>query len=455
MRRTGRHFFPLITLFLLLIPTISVLASEDEMVRDFEWKFKESPASSIQWSWSLNISVERLDAYKDFSVNKRRNYGQMITTKDENLIEASMEFNNASIKKGYDRNTEVSFVLSFVQSLEYTSDKVTTGYDEYPRFPLETLADKGGDCEDTSILFATLIILLEYDAVLFLIPGTTDDPGHMAVGVAGEGLAGSHITHDEKKYYYAETTGADWKIGEIPREHKNAVIQVVEFTGEQYDPLEEEENKHPLRVLVESPLFIVIISLVGIFFYLLFSIVRSYMRSRKNTGALHPKDDPYGLFSSGGAHKNRDGGSVFFRTKEDRKRSKGFQDGARPPRCRLCSGSLRYFHEYDDWLCERCDSFPAGHWRDYYQGDRTKHRYRDALSRDFVEFDIDRGSHRPHRYSGNEFSQDEDAEGGNWDDDEDYEGEDGNWNDYEDYEIEDGNWDNEPDPTHFGYDDEY
>jgi len=416
VRRIDGLPIPFIILFLLLVPTVPGQTSGDHLIQDFEWKFKESRTSSVQWSWSLNISVERLNAYKDFSVNKRRNYGHMITTRDETLIEASMEFNNASIKKGYDRNTEVSFVLSFVQSLEYTSDKVTTGYDEYPRFPLETLADKGGDCEDTSILFATLIILLEYDAVLFLIPGTTDDPGHMAVGVAGEGLTGSHTTHDEKQYYYAETTGADWKIGEIPREHKNAVIQVVEFTGEQYDPLEKEESIHPLRVLVESPIFVVIVCLIGIFFYLLFQVIRSRMRSKKHSNKLYPKDEDYGLFSHGNAHENRGEGSVFFRTKEERKRSRGFHDGMRPPRCRLCSGSLRYFHEYDDWLCERCDSFPAGHWRDHYLKDRTKHRYRDALSRDFDDFELDRRSRRPNRYSGNEFLVEEDEEDGYWDD---------------------------------------
>ena len=42
----------------------------------------------------------------------------------------------------------------------------------------------------------------------------------------------------------------------------------------------------------------------------------------------------------------------------------------------------------------------------------------------------------------NEFSVDEDEEGGDWEYGEDCEGGDGHWND-------------ETDPTHFGYDDEY
>ena len=44
------------------------------------------------------------------------------------------------------------FCISFVQSLNYTSDLESSGYDQYPRFPYETLYENGGDCEDTSIL---------------------------------------------------------------------------------------------------------------------------------------------------------------------------------------------------------------------------------------------------------------------------------------------------------------
>jgi hypothetical protein len=70
--------------------------------------------------------------------------------------------------------------------LEYTSDLVTEGYDEYPRYPIETLVDKGGDCEDTAILAASIIRGMGYGVVLLVFPKTADSPGHCAVGVAGE-----------------------------------------------------------------------------------------------------------------------------------------------------------------------------------------------------------------------------------------------------------------------------
>jgi hypothetical protein len=67
---------------------------------------------------------------------------------------------------GLNATQELSFALSFVQGLPYTSDSVTTGFDEYPRYPLETLVDNGGDCEDSAILFASIAQALGHEAIL-------------------------------------------------------------------------------------------------------------------------------------------------------------------------------------------------------------------------------------------------------------------------------------------------
>jgi hypothetical protein len=105
--------------------------------------------------------------------------------------------------------------LAFVQSLPYTSDNVTEGYNEYPRFPIETLVDDGGDCEDTSILFATLTLIWGYGTVYI---NPTD---HYAVGILGNGLHGTSWEYPQgsnKTYYYCETTGDGFKIGQLPDE---------------------------------------------------------------------------------------------------------------------------------------------------------------------------------------------------------------------------------------------
>ena len=112
---------------------------------------------------------------------------------------------------GLSRAEMQHLIVSFVQNLPYTSDEVTTGYDEYPRYPYETLYDKGGDCEDTSILASALLHELGYEVALLFFPG------HVAVGVECRPQAGQpHYRHRGRRYCYVETTGDDWVIGEVP-----------------------------------------------------------------------------------------------------------------------------------------------------------------------------------------------------------------------------------------------
>ena len=110
------------------------------------------------------------------------------------------------------------FIVSFVQNLPYTSDDLTTGFDEYPRFPYETLYDNGGDCEDTSILASAMLHELRYDVALLLFPG------HMAVGFECRAETGQpRYRHHGRRYCYLETTGDDWDVGMVPPSVQGAV----------------------------------------------------------------------------------------------------------------------------------------------------------------------------------------------------------------------------------------
>ena len=107
---------------------------------------------------------------------------------------------------------QLNYLISFVQSLPYTVDKETTLADEYPRYPVETLFDRGGDCEDTSILVATLPDNMGYDVALLHLK----DDQHMAVGIVLPSGYGTYYGYNSKRYYYIETTGEGWGIGDFP-----------------------------------------------------------------------------------------------------------------------------------------------------------------------------------------------------------------------------------------------
>jgi hypothetical protein len=120
---------------------------------------------------------------------------------------------NEISKVATDRNNpcKTCFATAFVHSISYIDDKYT-GYDEYPRYPVETIMQKTGDCEDTSYLTASILEAMNIDTVLILLPG------HMAVGVWVDcNNSGTYYKLNDKCYYYIETTGGkDWTIGEIP-----------------------------------------------------------------------------------------------------------------------------------------------------------------------------------------------------------------------------------------------
>ena len=120
------------------------------------------------------------------------------------------------------RDSEIPyFIASFVQNLPYTVDDVTTGYDEYPRFPYETLYDNGGDCEDTSILASAMLHELRYEVALLHFPG------HMAVGFACRPAPGQqYYRHDGNRYCYLETTVDDWGVGVVPPSIQGAPVTV-------------------------------------------------------------------------------------------------------------------------------------------------------------------------------------------------------------------------------------
>lgn len=186
--------------------------------RKYEWNYK-----GTTWQYSLSVPKSMYNYYKNLD-HTSKNYPKYISDEwsRKYLSGLATKFREGGSKKGYSDSENVMNVIAFVQSLPYTSDSVTTGYDEYPRYPIETLVDNGGDCEDTALLTAGLLREMGYGVVLLALPG------HMAVGVkGGQGISGTYYMNNDVKYYYLETTGSGWKIGMIPDAHKNSKARII------------------------------------------------------------------------------------------------------------------------------------------------------------------------------------------------------------------------------------
>ena len=186
---------------------------------NYSWNYGEGT-----WTYSLKIPKSAYEDYKTVDRKKIRDYSYYVMDQsdDEYLAGLADKFKEAAEKEKYSDLDMVNNIIFFVQSLEYLDDKIGTGYDEYPKFPLETLADQGGDCEDSAILLASLLRELGYGTVL------VQFPSHMGVGIKGEDtMPGSYFEVDGSKYFYVETTSAGWEIGEIPDQMKDQRAKIL------------------------------------------------------------------------------------------------------------------------------------------------------------------------------------------------------------------------------------
>lgn len=113
----------------------------------------------------------------------------------------------------YDDSAVAREMAKFVQDcIEYEYDLDSTGQDEYPRYPIETLYERRGDCEDTSILMAALLKEWGYEV------GFLHLPGHLAVALrtSDSYSDGPYYEVNGHRYLYIESTGSGWNIGDIP-----------------------------------------------------------------------------------------------------------------------------------------------------------------------------------------------------------------------------------------------
>jgi len=125
-------------------------------------------------------------------------------------------------KRDYTDGERVREAIAFCQSFEYETDNDTTDHMEWPKYPVELLYDRTGDCEDSAILMVGILRKMGYGCALIKF----DD--HIAVGLKGDdSLNGSYYDYEGEKYYYVETTNKGWYIGEIPDEYKNLEATLI------------------------------------------------------------------------------------------------------------------------------------------------------------------------------------------------------------------------------------
>lgn len=185
-----------------------------------------------EFSYQLGGETHRLSSeiprglvdYYESRPRNNRDWGRYVSDPHDKL--AMMSTAGIFRQKGDTPWEQVNHAMRFVQSLEYTRDEISAGRSQYTAYPIETMETTEGDCEDTTLLLASLLDALNIGSVIFDIP----EEQHMALGVLGEeSISGSSIEYRDESYYYAETTALGWEFGEAPEDMIGANVEIYEL----------------------------------------------------------------------------------------------------------------------------------------------------------------------------------------------------------------------------------
>lgn len=188
------------------------------MTLRFEWECQDKMGTA--WM-ELILDVQMYNYYHSLSrYHGVENYHEYINEANnvqvvQQVVEA---LRDVAQELHYDDAAVAREIAKFVQDcITYEYDSDTTGQDEFPRYPIETLYERRGDCEDTSILMAALLKEWGYEV------GFLHLPGHVAVALrtSDDYSDGSYYEINGHRYLYIESTGSGWNIGDIPEDCRN------------------------------------------------------------------------------------------------------------------------------------------------------------------------------------------------------------------------------------------
>ncbi|MCK5213352.1 MAG: PKD domain-containing protein, partial [Dehalococcoidia bacterium] len=168
-----------------------VIGESSPFLRRFQWDY-----AARHFDWTVSIPSV---LYYEYQQRVRGWWGQrdyddyVLDPLDDVYLESLVDWIQTQV--GTDFYATVECAFNFVQAaIDYAYDPA---WYEYPRYPIETLVDETGDCEDTAILYASLVRTLGAGAML------------VAVDTDHDGTADHMITLVPVSQAYADATTCD------------------------------------------------------------------------------------------------------------------------------------------------------------------------------------------------------------------------------------------------------
>ena len=187
------------------------------IVKYLDWYY-----ANKHWTLELSIPSDVITYYEQVPRPRWRGdysyFSEFIDFNDKGIEKLTYELKSLIDQYGdeydWDYYDKIMFVMGMVRQIHYASD-ILVGFDQFTKFPMQTLNDGTGDCEDIAILAAAILKEMDYDVKLVFLD-IPDGENHVAIAVFGEEYTGVYFEKDDKKYYYIETIMSGYGFGEFP-----------------------------------------------------------------------------------------------------------------------------------------------------------------------------------------------------------------------------------------------
>ena len=217
--------------------------SVDETVeRTFSWKL-DSWYHQLSGELTLAFNPDKIGAIRmanPFRLNPngtfKANVSQLLESCKTNKVHQVLRYIDRQARKaGLGEIDTMQFILDFVQkpNIEYEFDDKCEEIGcprEYARYPDETMYDGRGDCDCKAVLAAVLFREAGYKTAYL----TTSNHAAIAVAMKSKSAAElvsmadqSLVTNDGYMYFFCETTGDGFKIGDLGDTTKEAVTDII------------------------------------------------------------------------------------------------------------------------------------------------------------------------------------------------------------------------------------
>ncbi|MCL2549766.1 MAG: hypothetical protein FWE78_02345 [Methanimicrococcus sp.] len=205
-------------------PTFGADAGEDVYKMTYVWTF-----NGHAQSYRAEIPTELLEYYRAKPHDYTEYQRYALSDYDREVIRSFADaFKENGRRNKYTDDQIAMNIITFVYTLPYTSDLETTGFVEYPRYPIETLVE-GGDCEDRAILISALLYELGIENIIIQLED------HAAVGLKDNGkYTGKYYNYNGTRYYYAEVSETSTSVGVIPPNINQTLVALYPVTPTPY-----------------------------------------------------------------------------------------------------------------------------------------------------------------------------------------------------------------------------